>query len=450
MDPVGNGGSVTYQNGSVYVSEYGGGFQFDGVDDVAYTNVTTGGFGTFNTAAFTWVMICRSTQATWSTAGGIANNKYNDGTGWLINNISGSKDVTFYMGNTSISYSVVIGTITPTDITAPHMYVISSNGSNLHKGYVDNGSPISSSSVISRAAAQHEIIFGRDGYTANCLKMVSYVQIMYNRQLSDAEVLQLYSAYQSRFNFGYDADAAAFFSAAGITNTTEKTAVNQLVLDLKSYSLWTKMTAIYPFVGSTATTNKFNLKDPRDLDAAYRINFYGGWTYNSNGITGDGTSGYADTMAAMNTAAIPNRLNHWSSYNRTLPSTGKYNGILDLGVFQLFGWYGGSSGNNWFMGLQSYATTGIGSTTGFINGTVTSNSNAVLYKNGSSIFTASPQSMTTNYNYYLGALNQNGSPTNYNTTNIAFASLGGALNATDAANFYTAVQAFQTTLGRNV
>jgi hypothetical protein len=43
-----------------------------------------------------------------------------------------------------------------------------------------------------------------------------------------------------------------------------------------------------------------------------------------------------------------------------------------------------------------------------------------------------------------------GVPFDYNTTNFAFISLGGALTATDAANFYTAVQAFQTTLGRQV
>jgi hypothetical protein len=58
--------------------------------------------------------------------------------------------------------------------------------------------------------------------------------------------------------------------------------------------------------------------------------------------------------------------------------------------------------------------------------------------------------MTSQFNYYLGATNQSGSPGFYNTTNIAFASLGGAMNATDAANLYTAVQTFQTTLGRQV
>ena len=31
------------------------------------------------------------------------------------------------------------------------------------------------------------------------------------------------------------------------------------------------MKAIYPFVGGTATTHKFNLKDPADINAAFRL-----------------------------------------------------------------------------------------------------------------------------------------------------------------------------------
>ena len=202
MDPVGNGGFVGYENGPFYVSEYGGGFQFDGVDDIAYTSVTSGGFGTFNTAAFTWVMIARSIPSTWNCNGGLCGNRYSDGTGWLMNNVLSTRNVTFYMGSVGSSFTVNIGTITPTNITVPHMYVISSNGTNLHKGYVDNGLPVSSSTNITRGAAQHEIIFARDGYIGGTnVNMVSYVQIMYNRQLSDSEVLQLYLAYQSRFGF---------------------------------------------------------------------------------------------------------------------------------------------------------------------------------------------------------------------------------------------------------
>jgi hypothetical protein len=202
IDPVGNGGFSVVQNGPTYLTEYGGGFQFDGVDDVAYASVTSGGFGIYNTAAFTFIMICRSTVANWSSNGGIGSNRY-AGNGWQMNNVAGTRQIDFYMGNTSVSYAATIGTITPANITVPHMYVTSSNGTNLHKGYVDNGSPVSSTTSLTRTSSQqNELIFGRDGYVGGTnAKIVTYVQIMYDRQLSDAEVLQLYSAYQGRFGF---------------------------------------------------------------------------------------------------------------------------------------------------------------------------------------------------------------------------------------------------------
>ena len=47
----------------------------------------------------------------------------------------------------------------------------------------------------------------------------------------------------------FDADALAFFArvtaAGGSLSLTEKTATNQLVLDLKANGLWTPMNGIY-------------------------------------------------------------------------------------------------------------------------------------------------------------------------------------------------------------
>jgi hypothetical protein len=84
-----------------------------------------------------------------------------------------------------------------------------------------------------------------------------------------------------------DPDAQAFITAAAITDPTQQTAINTLVVDLKGYGIWTKSKALYPFVGGTASQHKFNLKDPRDLDAAFRLVFTGGWTHSSNGILGN-------------------------------------------------------------------------------------------------------------------------------------------------------------------
>jgi len=71
----------------------------------------------------------------------------------------------------------------------------------------------------------------------------------------------------------FDTDAQAFLTATGITDLTISNAINDLVVGLKADSLWTKYKAIYPCVGGTAFTHKFNLKDPRDLDAAFRLTY---------------------------------------------------------------------------------------------------------------------------------------------------------------------------------
>jgi hypothetical protein len=47
---------------------------------------------------------------------------------------------------------------------------------------------------------------------------------------------------------GNDPDAQAFIDATGISGTTA-TAINQLVLGLKTDNIWTKTQALYPFVG---------------------------------------------------------------------------------------------------------------------------------------------------------------------------------------------------------
>lgn len=95
-----------------------------------------------------------------------------------------------------------------------------------------------------------------------------------------------------------DPDSAAFLTAAGITDPVISAAICNLVVGLKADGLWTQLTAIYPFVGGTAFTHKWNLKDPRDLNAAYRLSFFGGWRHDSRGIQGNGTNTYADTYFA--------------------------------------------------------------------------------------------------------------------------------------------------------
>jgi hypothetical protein len=93
----------------------------------------------------------------------------------------------------------------------------------------------------------------------------------------------------------------AFLTATGITDATIISALNAMDTSLISAGLLPsgtgagKIKALYPIVGGTAGTHKFNFVDPRDLDLAFRLTFFGGLTHNSNGITPNGTNGYADT-----------------------------------------------------------------------------------------------------------------------------------------------------------
>lgn len=89
-------------------------------------------------------------------------------------------------------------------------------------------------------------------------------------------------------------EALAFIDSAAITNQTEKDAICNIVKQLKDSSLWSKMFAVYPMVGRSASSCKWNLIDPRDLNTSYRLVFHGGLTFDSTGMTGNGVNGYAD------------------------------------------------------------------------------------------------------------------------------------------------------------
>ena len=248
-----------------------------------------------------------------------------------------------------------------------------------------------------------------------------------------------------------DPDAVAFLTAAGITDPTITSAIDTLVVSLKNFGIWTKMRAIYPFVGGTASTHKWNLKDPRDLDIAFRILFNGGVIHNQNGVTFNGVNSYGDTRLNVNLNLLQNN-NSQSIYSRTLPTTlNNYNGANPPGFLL------GSFATGTTIEAQSNQNTSIQISTTFLGLiSLTRRSSGLsdsveLYKNGISIANNNSISLTpTNNNYWIGAVNNNGSMILQSTYNISYASLGDGLSDTETANLYTAVQTFQTTLGRQV
>ncbi len=89
--------------------------------------------------------------------------------------------------------------------------------------------------------------------------------------------------------------------------------------------------------------------------------------------------------------------------------------------------------------------------TGLFINTRTTDSIQKLYKNSSQVGTTNTTTNTgaANADIFIGARNIGGG-NQYAARECAFASIGDGLTNTDTSNLYTAVQAFQTTLGRNV
>jgi hypothetical protein len=257
-----------------------------------------------------------------------------------------------------------------------------------------------------------------------------------------------------------DADAQAFITAAAITDATQQSAIDTLVKGLKTDGVWTKMKAIYPFVGGTATTHKYNLKDPRDVDAAFRLVFNGGWTHSSNGATPNGTNGYANTFLIPSSVLTPSNFAHLSYYSNS--NTQKSFEYV-MGGNDLVGSLGLISRRNtnlqYFISSNTGATYEIASNTsattgaGFLLGTQLA-STIKLFR--SNVLQASNTTLTTSLGVsskkiYLGAANDNDtSVVGYTDKLCSFSTIGNGLTDTEAASLYTRVQAFQTALSRQV
>jgi hypothetical protein len=277
--------------------------------------------------------------------------------------------------------------------------------------------------------------------------------------LGSQEILKAYlgnTLVFSRAGVAFDADAQAFFDASGITDATQKNAVNQLVVDLKAASLWAKIKALYPMVGGTASTHKWNLKDPRDLDAAFRLVFNGGVTHSASGFAPNGTNGYAETYFNPSTEASVSRSNFCLGYYGVTNESA-------TGARAQMGVYGTNASNAIFMRFNT--TTALyrvmvsgdrisgangNTSTGFISISTIALNTQKLYKNGSVLDTntATTPALIQNATVHIGRTN--GGSIFYANTTHALSFISEGLSDAEMISLNTAVQAFQTTLSRNV
>jgi hypothetical protein len=254
-------------------------------------------------------------------------------------------------------------------------------------------------------------------------------------------------AYQEQF----DPNAGAFINATGISGL-EAQAVNQLVNNLKSAGLWGYMRAIYPMVGGSAFAHKFNLVNVSDTDAAFRLNFVGGWTHSSSGAKPDGVAGtYANTFFVPN-VNFPSNSQHISYYSFTNNAAAT---MVEIGATDA-----GAAGECLlafrFTDSNQYAFIGKGGGSGGAPGNsfgfMIANRTTVCegWKNGTRVVNTGGYIANTARSFYLGAQNDGTVNTRNSSRGCSFASIGASMPSGDAVTFTNIVNNFQKTLGRNV
>ena len=253
-----------------------------------------------------------------------------------------------------------------------------------------------------------------------------------------------------------DSDASAYVTAAALTSNVQKWAVDQYVQDLKAAGVWTKMKAIYPFLGGTAASHKWNLKDPRDLDAAYRIVFSGG-SHSATGYETDGVDDYGDTKFVSSTSG------------QTLSSAGVSVYSTNHTKFSILEVWGDGAGDYTelaiapftgtacWVGREPYAYFTDADRRGFYVANRNSATNTQAWKNGTKQLDAAQDNTTmVSAPIWLGVSHstyyQVGNPwyaaDTYHNALYTYAAAHTGMTDAEVANYTTAVNSFQRRLGR--
>jgi hypothetical protein len=192
---------------------------------------------------------------------------------------------------------------------------------------------------------------------------------------------------------------------------------------------------------------KFNLVNPQDTDAAFRLAFSGGWTYSTNGAQPNGTNGYADTKLVPSTVIASANSQHYAIYSRTNVAEARY-GFGNDNISYGLKWtdninYGkmgtsesGFGTNSTSFGLHILNRVDSSNLSSIIRGTKTTVSNSI--------------SALSALNILLGARQLSGSVDSYGTRQLALVSIGDGLSDAEVALLNQLVTEYQTTLSRNV
>lgn len=249
-----------------------------------------------------------------------------------------------------------------------------------------------------------------------------------------------------------DPDAIAYISAVtggGDTLTsTEQTAIQDMIVGFKANGTWSKYIAIYGCFGNTASAHKWNLKNPLNTNAAFRLTYNGTATHAATGITNNGSSTYAIphvTNFDLGTGAFATEI--WIRTNVA-------GAIVDVGGkstsgedYQLDANFSGG-----FYGLACGSTITVSAVAGGGLHTVRyDGSKNHLHKNGTLLVSASSSYTVTNnasIGFYIGAFNEVGVANYFSNREWCFCAFSLGKTSAEVASDYTVIAAAQSALGR--
>ena len=255
--------------------------------------------------------------------------------------------------------------------------------------------------------------------------------------------------------FAYDPDAVIFFSAAAISDTTQKGAVDYLAKATKAAGLWPKITAMYPLTGGNSNANALNLRGPTSNNIVYTAT---GVTHNANGITGDGSTGYG-VSAYIASGATDYSNQHVIVYCRTtLPSPDQCRfvsvatagGATRMGVYRSGTVVAIDGPQNANAGASSLAVSS--DFRGFIGLSRLDKDNCyALSASLTNSFSVPAVNAPQTLGYGILCRNYAGTGiTSHSDANLAFVSLGYGLTATELQVYRAIVNQYELLLGRNV
>lgn len=257
------------------------------------------------------------------------------------------------------------------------------------------------------------------------------------------------SPYQYKFQYlldSLDSDVQAFLSFTAITDITIIESLQTFVLSVKSAGLWSKIIALYPFLGNTSFQQSANLKD-----LSNQLNFTTGFVFDSLGCKSNGV-GYADTNFLLSdyltdpdsmSFGFFNNYHLHSSLGVDCGTVASTNHNCKIACRWVDHYISINCGN-------SITAPNVLDSKGFF---VASRGSSVMtsYKNASVIVSGTPSSSVfSEYPFYLFAMNFKGSSSAPVERRFCFFFVGSYLDSSEVGTLNSLVHSFQTALSRNL